>query len=86
MQRLSYYFEANGITDTNKKKAVLLSVCGIETFSLLKDLITPDSLQDKTFDGLLQALIQLQPLLLNDSTFTCADNNQTRPSQTLSPT
>ena len=31
-------------------------VCGIETFSLLKDLITPNSLWDKMFDKLSQAL------------------------------
>ena len=55
-ERLSYYFKTNSITDANRKKAVLLSVCGTETSSLLKDLITPDSLQDKTFDKLLQAL------------------------------
>ena len=51
---LSYYFKANSIIDTNRKKAVLLSVCGMETFSLLKDLITPDNLRDKTFDELSQ--------------------------------
>ena len=48
----SYYFEANSITDAKRKKAVLLSVCGMETFSLLKDLIT----RDKMFDELSQAL------------------------------
>ena len=48
-----YYFRANCITDAN---GVLLWVCGMETFSLLKDLITPDSLQDKTFDELWQTL------------------------------
>ena len=55
-ERLSYYFEANSITDANRKKAVLLSECGTETFSLLKYLITPDSLRDKMFDELSQAL------------------------------
>ena len=39
-----------------EKKAVLLSVCGTETFSLLKDLITADSLRDKTFDELSQSV------------------------------
>ena len=90
----SYYFEANSITDAKRKKAVLLSVCGTETFSLLKDLITPDSLRDKTFDELSQAFeehlrntaTQRHPLLSNYSTFMYADNNQTKPSQTLSPT
>ena len=55
-ERLSCYFETNSITDTNRKKAVLLSVCGMGTFFLLKDLITPDSLQDKMFEELSQAL------------------------------
>ena len=55
-ERLSYYFEANSITDANRKKAVVLSACGTETFSLLKDHITPYSLRDKTFDKQSQAL------------------------------
>ena len=38
-----------------EKKAVLLLVCGTEIFSL-KDLITLDSLGDKTFDELSLAL------------------------------
>ena len=42
-ERLLYYFEANSITDANRKKAVLLSVYGTEKFSLLKDLIILDS-------------------------------------------
>lgn len=51
-ERLEYYFEANGIQDPGKKKAVLLSVCGGETFSLLKDLVTPHSLRDKSYEEL----------------------------------
>ena len=49
-EKLSSYFEANSITDTNRKKAVLLSVTGTETFSSLKDLITRDRLRNKAFD------------------------------------
>ena len=52
IERLSYYFEANSLTDANRKKPVLPSVCRTEIFSLLKDLITPDSLRDKIFDKL----------------------------------
>ena len=55
-ERLSYYFKAKSITDANRKKAVLLWVCGTETFSFFKVLITPNSLQDKTFDKLSQPL------------------------------
>ena len=56
-ERLSYYFEAKNITDTIRKKAV----CEMKTFSLLKDLITPDSLRDKTFDELSQEHCNLAP-------------------------
>ena len=55
-ERLSYYFKTYSITNANRKKAVLLSMCGTETLSLLKDLITPNSLRDKMFDELTQAL------------------------------
>jgi len=55
-ERLEYYFEANSIQDPRKKKAVLLSVAGADTFSLLKDLITPYSLKDKTYEELSQTL------------------------------
>ena len=55
-EKLSYYFKANSITDANRKKTLLFSLCGMETFSLLKDLITPDSFRDKTSDELSQAL------------------------------
>ena len=55
-ERLEYYFQANDIVDENKRKAVLLSVCGAETFSLLKDLVTPDNLTDKTYQELSAAL------------------------------
>ena len=76
-----------GLQTQIEKKAVRLSVCGTETFSLLKDLITPDSLRDKTFDELSRALEERQnpapSVLVELSTFICAVNNQTKPFQTL---
>ena len=69
-----------------EEKAVLLSVCGTETFSLLKDFITPDSLRDKTLDELSQALEEHCNPVSNGSTFICAENNQNKQSQILSPT
>ena len=89
-ERLSFYFKASSITDTNGKKAVLLSVCGMETFSLLKDLFTPNSLRDKAFDELSQALEEhcnpVPLVIVEHFNFICADNNQTKPSQILSLT
>ena len=36
-ERLEYCYEANSIQDPWKKKTILLSVAGADTFSLLKD-------------------------------------------------
>ena len=37
-ERLEQYFAANEITDNNKKRAVLLSVCGAKTYKLIRNL------------------------------------------------
>ena len=55
-ERLEYYFEAKYIQDPRKKKAVLLSVTGVDAFSLLKDLVTPYNLKDKSYEELSQTL------------------------------
>ena len=47
--RLEYYFHANEIND-DKKKSVLLSVCGAETFRLIKNLTAPNGPAQKTYD------------------------------------
>ena len=91
-ERLYYYFEANSITDADRKKAVLLSVCGKETFPLLKDHITPDSLRDKIFDELSEALKEHcnpAPSVIVErfNFYKCRQQpNQTKPSKTLSST
>ena len=45
MDRLGFYFEANDISaDTNavnKQRAILLSVIGIDTYTLLRSLTAP---------------------------------------------
>ena len=40
-ERLEQYFAANEITDNNKKRAVLLSVCGAKTYKLIRNLVNP---------------------------------------------
>ena len=47
-ERLGYYFEANGVTDANKQRSILLSVCGPATFKLMKSLT--DSLATHSFE------------------------------------
>ena len=52
LERLEFYFIANGIEDDTKKKAMFLSSVGAETFKLIKDLCTPVKPMEKTFDGI----------------------------------
>ena len=49
VERLEYFFEANGITDAEKKRSVFLSVVGPSPFKLLRNLVSPAKLSEKTF-------------------------------------
>ena len=42
-ERLGYYFAANDMHGDNKKKAILITVCGPSTFDLLKSLLQPQT-------------------------------------------
>ena len=53
---LGYFFVANSIETEGKKKAVLLSAIGAGTYKLLKNLLAPAKLGDKTFAELTQAM------------------------------
>ena len=53
---LGYYFMANDITDETKKKSILLSCSGAATYDLLKYLLQPTSLNDKSYDELVKVL------------------------------
>ena len=47
------YFTANDIKDNaDKKRAILLSVCGVETFRLIKSLLAPVKPETKSFQEL----------------------------------
>ena len=35
-EQLTHYFMANGITEEAKKRSILLSACGTQTFRLIK--------------------------------------------------
>ena len=55
--RLGQYFIANKMAvaeDADRRRAVLLTVCGKTTYALMKDLVTPDKPKDKTFDELIE--------------------------------
>ncbi|XP_071493853.1 uncharacterized protein [Diadema antillarum] len=51
-ERLEHYFGANGITDSGKQRAILLTVTGAKAYSLLRNLVSPAKPGNKTFDEL----------------------------------
>lgn len=56
VQKLQYYFTANRVEETHQKKAILLTVVGLMVFKLLRSLVAPDIVEDKTYDELLTAM------------------------------
>ena len=58
-ERLEQYFAANGIKDdeADKRRAILLSFCGAETFRLIKSLLAPVKPETKTFEDIV-ALVE----------------------------
>ena len=58
-ERLGHYFIANGIGDTeeadlNKRRSILLSVCGSRIYKLMSDLLAPNKPGTKTFAELVK--------------------------------
>ena len=53
MEQLSFYFAANGVTDEDKHRAILLSVCGTTMYRLLKTLVAPE-VTSKSFSDLVK--------------------------------
>ena len=51
-ERLEQYFVANDVTNAAKKKALLLSLCGPETYTLVRNLVAPDKPSTRTFEEL----------------------------------
>lgn len=47
---LEQFFEANGIDDGDRQRAILISVVGAPTYSLLRNLISPEKPKDKTYE------------------------------------
>ena len=55
LERLKAYYDANDV-QTAKRVAVLLSVIGPKTYSILRSLMAPDSPQSKSYDAISKAL------------------------------
>ena len=50
VERLGFYFEANNITTQEKKRASFFSEIGPSPFALLRSLVAPAKLADKTYE------------------------------------
>ena len=55
-ERLEFYFTANNIEDAEKRRAILLSVCGAATYKRIKSLISPSKPTEKSFDEIVQLM------------------------------
>ena len=58
VERLEHFFAANGISDGEKKRAVLLSVIGAATYKILRNVVSPSKPGEKTYAALVDALTQ----------------------------
>ena len=56
IERLDYYFVANGIEDATKRRAILLSVVGANTYRLIRNLVAPAKPDDKTYKELVDLM------------------------------
>jgi hypothetical protein len=56
VERLEFYFAANGITDADVQKAILLSASGPKTYHLCRNLCSPQTPSDKTYAQLKELL------------------------------
>ena len=55
-ERLTHYFEVNGITDAARKKSILLTVVEPGTYKQLRSLVSPAKADEKTNAELMEAL------------------------------
>lgn len=60
IERLQFYFEANGVSDEDKQRAILLSVCGSKTYKLIRNLTMPGKPSDMKFTELVDLVQQHQ--------------------------
>ena len=56
IDRLEQYFEANELTDPDRKRAILNSVVGAETYQLITRLLAPRKPKDATFEEITTAV------------------------------
>ena len=55
---LQHYFQANGITEADRKKSILLAVMSTQNYKLLKSLLSPVSPNVKSLDEIVGHLAE----------------------------
>ena len=58
VERVEKIFAANGISDSDKKRVVLLSVMGAATYKTLRNVVSPSKPGEKTYAALVEAAFQ----------------------------
>ena len=78
LEQLQMFFEANDIA-AEKKVSVLIIVIGKQNFSLLRNLVAPETRKDKLFDdltALVKTHLELKKLMIAECfTFYCQDHH-----------
>lgn len=59
---LGLYFDANEIEEADKRRSVLLTLCGAKTYSLIRDLVRPNRPTEKSYEEIINVVkSHLQP-------------------------
>ena len=56
VERFVFYCEANSVKDDSKRRAILLSSIGAVTYKIVRNLISPRSTSDVTYEEIVQLL------------------------------
>ena len=57
VERLGFYFTANKVTNKDQRKAVLLSVCGAQTYKLIRNLLVPQTPDAVEYDDIVKRVL-----------------------------
>ena len=56
IERVNHFFEANEITDPNKRRSIFLVCVGVKTYKLVRSLVAPEDPKDKSYEDLAKLL------------------------------
>ena len=56
VERLEFFFSANGVDDADKKRSVLLTVIGAATYKTLRNILSPEKPGEKPYAELVESL------------------------------